>query len=186
MILKAIRRFYLEDSAGTCGTPMHLLSWSFISRSLIYLLHRWHNSVRFPHTSCYKSQIHYTRTLSINTTDPHRLMCVSTDLYIHRNNHKFVLNFNIYVCVQRERERERAREREREVVKWWWEMELAVGWEKRQHDFGSCGLFVGVGGGGEEGGCCLGKLRNGFGVRAEFFSSSFFVSFNEFCMLNYN
>lgn len=149
MILKAIRRFYLEDSAGTCGTPMHLLSWSFISRSLIYLLHRWHNSVRFPHTSCYKSQIHYTRTLSINTTDPHRLMCVSTDLYIHRNNHKFVLNFNIYVCVQREREREREKE------KWWsgdgrWSLQW-VG-KKGNMILGVVGCLWGLGGGGGGGG----------------------------------
>ena len=49
---------YLEGLTVLSGTPtlsyetpLQLASWSFLSRSLTYLLHRWHNSVRLPHTS---------------------------------------------------------------------------------------------------------------------------------------
>lgn len=41
----------LEDSTVVSGKPVHLDSWLYLSRSLMYLLHMWQSSVRFPHTS---------------------------------------------------------------------------------------------------------------------------------------
>lgn len=42
---------YLEGPTTLSGTPLHLISWLYLSRSLIYLLQRAQSSVRFPHTS---------------------------------------------------------------------------------------------------------------------------------------
>lgn len=41
----------LEDSAASFELLWNWISWLSLSRSLIYLLHLWHNSVRFPHIS---------------------------------------------------------------------------------------------------------------------------------------
>lgn len=46
---------YLEDPTVLSVTPVHLISWLYLSRSLMYLLQRGQSSVRFPHTSWIQS-----------------------------------------------------------------------------------------------------------------------------------